>query len=79
MGQGIDATLYKSKVTPLVEAMLAEDESMIDTSVAALLGGYVTMQLLHGGHRHRPQCTRDDARTCSAHHSHGPNIQMHPD
>mmetsp|Transcript_15658 Transcript_15658/g.36481 ORF Transcript_15658/g.36481 Transcript_15658/m.36481 type:complete len:399 (-) Transcript_15658:643-1839(-) len=41
VGQGIDETLYKSKVTPLVEAMLAEDESMIDASVATLLGGCI--------------------------------------
>ena len=41
VGQAVDANVYKSKVTPLVEAMLAEDESMIDASVATLLGGSV--------------------------------------
>mmetsp|Transcript_15656 Transcript_15656/g.36468 ORF Transcript_15656/g.36468 Transcript_15656/m.36468 type:complete len:347 (-) Transcript_15656:1056-2096(-) len=54
VGQGIDETLYKSKVTPLVEAMLAEDESMIDASVATLLGGYAATLLLHDGRRRGP-------------------------
>ena len=78
VGQGIDVTLYKSKVTPLVEAMLAEDESMIDASVATLLGGYAATLLLHDGRRRSPH-RHAKPTPAFAHHNHDPTIQVHPD